>query len=162
MFVRLWLFTWRGNSYPEGGTYDTSVINDQTGDCSDPQQFDRFQNMLQYANDRGEHLMEVGSPEEAYAYCSGNRFNPTSAQCQSSYVNNESTMQAAITRPAPNSCGAYTGGGSRTTPAPACSPVPSIVEPSTMNTPMVITQTDNARRIIQLARLNRIVPTINF
>jgi len=70
MLVRLWLFTARGGNYPEGGTYDTSVLNDQTGNCSDPQQFDRFQNLLQYSIARGEFLQKVSSATEAYTLCS--------------------------------------------------------------------------------------------
>lgn len=70
MLIRLWLFTSRVGPYPEGGTYDTSVLDTLSGDCYDPEQFDRFQNLLQYATSRGERLQKVTSAQEAYAMCS--------------------------------------------------------------------------------------------
>lgn len=68
--VRLWLFTTRAGDYPEGGTYDTSVFDSDAGSCSDPHQEVKFQDLLAYANGRGEVLQQVSSAEEAYAFCS--------------------------------------------------------------------------------------------
>jgi len=84
MLVRLWLFTPRPlNSgpninpenidYPEGGTYDTSVLDTEAEQCSDPRQFLTFQQMLGYATPRGEVLQKVGSAQEAFALCSPQR-----------------------------------------------------------------------------------------
>lgn len=162
--VRLWVFTERiGEFYPEGGTYDTSVIDVDTGNCGDPQQFDRFQAMMEYSGARGEELQEVESPEEAYTLCSRQRYSLSSQQCGGGVTTNPSTMNAAILRPT-NTCNVpYLGGGSRTTPPPApCPPVPPTVDPTIMSAPVVQTLSDHAQRIIALARRNRIVPTIVY
>jgi hypothetical protein len=162
--VRLWLFTDRvGEFYPEDGTYDTSVVDIDTGNCSDPQQFDRFEMLLDYANSRGEELQQVATAEEAYAICSRNRFTNSVAPCGGGYVNTSGTMSASYSRPVSGCNMPYSGGGSRSTPpAPQCPPVPPIVDPTISSQPVVQTATDNARRIIALARQNRIVPTIVY
>lgn len=163
MLIRLWLFTERPGNYPEGGTYDTSVLDSETGNCSDPHQEIYFQNLLEYANARGEELQEVESADEAYSLCSRNRINTSPTACGGGYVPNESTFMGSITRPIPSLCNIPVGGGSRnSTPVP-CPPVPPVVPPEDTMQPMqVITQSDNARRIIALARQNRIVPTIGY
>jgi len=163
--VRLWLYTPReGPYYPEGGTYDTSVVDVDTGNCSDPQQFDRFEMLLDYANSRGEELQQVSTADEAYAICSRNRITPSVAPCGGGYVNTSGTFSASYARPVSGCNMPYYGGGSRTTPpAPQnCPPVPPIVDPSISSQPVVQTATDNARRIIALARKNRIVPTVSY
>jgi len=163
MLVRMWLFTERFGGYPEGGTYDTSVFDTESGNCSDPRQFTEFQRLLEYANASGEELQEVFSAEEAYTLCSRLRINPLPTSCGGGYVSNESTMIAAITRPVASSCGIPTGGGSRNTPPAPCPPVPGVIPPSEFMQPMqIISPSDNARRIIALARKNRIVPTIGY
>lgn len=162
MLVRLWLFTERVGGYPEGGTYDTSVFDDESGNCSDPQQFIKFQDMLEASNARGEVLMEVSSSEEAYTICSQNRINASPTTCGGGYVMNESTMYGAITRPTPSACEIPTGGGSRNTPMPNCPPPEPIVPPEEFAQPTVYTQMDMARRVIRLARQNPIVPTIVY
>lgn len=163
--VRLWLFTERdsvdGPIYPEGGTYDTSVIDMDTGNCSDPQQFDRFEMLLDYANARGEELQQVESADEAYAICSRQRFTPAALNCGGGISNATGTMNAAISRPVAACQTSYGGGGSRTTPPP-CPPIAPIVEPVLDNQPVVTTIIDNARRTIALARKNKIVPTIVY
>lgn len=161
MLVRLVFFTERPGDYPEGGTYDTSVFDDYTGNCSDPRQFVTFQDLMEHANAAGESLQEVSSPEEAYGLCSGNRINSSPNQCQSGYTN-ESTFVGAMSRPTPSRCVIPTGGGSRNTPQQICPPPDPVIPPDDFAQPIVFTQMDNARRIIRLARQNRIVPTIIF
>lgn len=161
MLIRLWYFTERFGDYPEGGTYDTAVFDDETGNCSGSRQFVEFEEMLNSANDAGEVLQEVSTPEEAYAICSGNRINSSPNQCQTGYTN-ESTFMGSITRPVASRCFIPTGGGTRNTPAPVCPPPEPVVPPEEFSQPQIITQMDNARRIIRLARKNRIVPTIVY
>jgi hypothetical protein len=161
MFVRLWFFTERPGDYPEGGTYDTSVFDDETGNCSDARQFVMFQDMMEYSNAMGEALQEVSTPEEAYAICSENRINSSPGQCTTGYTN-ESTFVGAMTRPIASRCVIPTGGGSRNTPPPICPPNEPVIPPTEFSQPRILTQMDNARRIIRLARQNRIVPTIVF
>lgn len=157
--VRLWLFTERFGDYPEGGTYDTSVIDTDSGNCSDPQQFIKFQDLLESSIDYGEELQQVGSAEEAYALCSRARIvGPTT--CGGGYSPNESTFGGAISRPTPSSCGIPTGGGMRNTPMQNCPPAPAQNEPTNFNQPIVQTQTDRARRIIALFREGKNVPTV--
>lgn len=161
--VRLWLFTERDGPYSEGGTYDTSVVDMDTGNCSDSQQFDRFEALLDYANARGEELQEVESADEAYTICSRQRYTVGALNCGGGLTNATGTMSAAISRPI-SICGApYVGGGSRPNAAPPpCPPVTPIVEPVLNNQPVVTTVMDNARRLIALARKNKIVPTIVY
>src|SRR5262245_27656424 len=161
MLVRLWLFTPRSGGYPEGGTYDTSVIDTDTGNCADPQQFDRFQMLLAWAIDRGESLQQFATADEAYAICSQQRIAST-VNCGGGITYNTSPMSAALSRPISGCNVPYTGGGMRTNPGPpACPPVPPIVDPPMVSSqPMVQTRSDAAQRIIALARRNSIVPTV--
>jgi len=161
MLVRLWYYTARPGDYPEGGTYDTAVFDDDTGNCSDARQFVTFQDMMESANAAGESLQEVSAPEEAYSICSGNRINSSPNQCQTGYTN-ESTFMGSITRPTANRCAIPNGGGARNTPPRICPPPDPVVPPDDFGQPQIMTQMDNARRIIRLARQNRIVPTIIY
>lgn len=158
--IRMWLFTPR-EGYAEGGTYDTSVMDSDTGNCSNPAQFEWFEEMLNYSIDHGEELQQVENAEEAYAMCSRQRLSHSSAPCGGGPTNNQSTISAAISRPV-NAC-AYTGGGSKSNVAAAvCPPVPPMIEPAISNQPMVSTQSDNAQRIIALYRRNKVIPTIVY
>lgn len=168
MKIRLWLFTARplgnrqlnpGNlSYPEGGTYDTSVLNDATGDCSDPAQFDRFQSLLAYANARGEKLQQVTSAQEAYSMCSRARVAAQPTQTLApppqgpSYSGSFSggALQHALYTPTQTSiCGCNCpGGGQYTQP-----PVPQYASQGAT--------VDNVNRLINLAR-NRPFGTVVF
>lgn len=162
--VRLWLFSERDGYYPEGGTYDTSVIDVDTGNCDDPQQFDRFEMMLDYANWRGEELQQVATAEEAYALCSRQRIMQSNVPCGGGLTNNESTLSTTINRPV-TQCGVpYFGGGARTNPPiQPCPPTPPLVDPvSNFGVPTIQTRSDQATRIISLARKNRVVPTIVY
>ena len=68
--LRLWLFTARQGGYPEGGTYDTSVLDTVRGTCEDSHQEIRFEDLMNYANARGEQLREVATAQEAFSLCS--------------------------------------------------------------------------------------------
>jgi hypothetical protein len=164
MLVRLWLFTPRSGYYPEGGTYDTSVIDVDTGNCGDPEQFVTFQDLLQYANDRGEELQQVSSADEAYALCSRQRIMQSTQPCGGGVTNNTSTLSTTISRPIGTCNVPYYGGGSRTTPPLPiqCPPVPPLDEPIISSQPVVTTRSDQAARIIALARKNSIVPTVVY
>lgn len=163
MLVRMWLFTEReGSYYPEGGTYDTSVLDMDTGNCSEPQQFDRFEMLLDYANDRGEELQEVSSADEAYTLCSRQRYTVGALQCGGGTTNMPGTLSAAITRPVSACSIPYLGGGSRPNTPPPCPPVTPINEPILDNQPIVTTRLDAARQLIALTRKNKIVPTIAY
>src|SRR5262245_58544186 len=159
--IRLWLYTERAGPYPEGGTYDTSVMDDSSN-CSDPQQFDQFEMLLDYANSRGEELQQVGSADEAYTICSRQRYTVGALNCGGGITNNDSTLNQAISRPVLACSVPYVGGGSRPNTPPPCPPVTPIVAPVIENQPVVTTITDNARRLIALARKNKIVPTISY
>lgn len=153
MLSRLWLFTARVGNYPEGGTYDTSVLNSDIGDCSDAQQFDRFQVMLAYASQRGEKLQQVASAQEAYAMCSRARATaPTKTPLQtvgSTGSFQGSVLEHAVYNPANAQvgiCGCQcTGGGSKSTP-------PQLYDPNIGTQLMTYTPADNANRIIELTR----------
>lgn len=140
--VRLWMFTARpvGNptlnpsnkAYAEGGTYDTSVLNSETGNCSDARQWERFQDMMEYANSHGESLQKVNTAEEAYALCSAQKViapKPTGTTTTTSgdVAGCLSGICGPTNQPSPagtGSGGGTTGGGTPQQNLPIGSPSP--------------------------------------
>ena len=98
--IRLWQFTPRssnpvdGSIYPEAGTYDTIVLDEASGNCSDSHQEIHFESLLNYAAGRGE-VLQQSTLDNARILCS----------------------RARITGAAPTA----TAVGSSPTPAPATS-----------------------------------------
>jgi len=161
MLVRLWLFTARSGNYPEGGTYDTSVLNDETGNCSDSHQEISFENLMNYANSRGESLQRVSSAQEAFNLCSRirSRSQATVAAPPAPYTGSFSggTLEHAIYRPTSGGlCGCHcTGGGQKTEPPE------QIYQPNAPPVMRVETVQGNANRIISVSR-NKPFGTISY
>lgn len=161
MKIRLWLFTARQGNYPEGGSYDTSVLDSQTGDCSDPRQFTQFQLLLQWANNNGERLQQVFSAQEAYTLCSRVRLAsaPTTSANAVSVGGTGSafqggTFEQGMYAPVSGSgwCGCECSGGGMKIP-----PVNVYNDP----TLQVVTQDMQVRRVISATR-NKPIGTVSF
>lgn len=84
MRIRLWQFSPRplntqtGQPYPEGGTYDTIMLDEESGNCSDAHQEIQFERLIGYAASRGETLQE-STLDEARSLCSRARTQAVSA-----------------------------------------------------------------------------------